>query len=188
MITIKTFTYFIGITIVISTFCLFLYSFLPHLIENDQWERLKGFDMSEEELLKKFQEHEAYIAFYERFPNAQENFRYYNDRGGDIQVGEVNFEKNNTLTMRLNYNEHEDYIDVNVQCDTNEVGYSDFRVDNLFAVDYIKETNCLEIESIISDTNFGLIKEPSPPINLSGSSFCGSDTIYQDGVCLIIVD
>ena len=41
MVTLRTIAYVVGITIAISAFGLFLYSFLPHIIENDQWERIQ---------------------------------------------------------------------------------------------------------------------------------------------------
>lgn len=185
MITLRTIAYVVGITIAISAFGLFLYSFLPHLIENDQWERLGGADVSEEELLKKFQEHEAYIVFYDRFSDAKEDFRYYKYGGGEMQVGTVNFEKNNSLILSLNYNDREEAIYADVRCNVNEDGYRDLRADNLFVIDFIKQTNCLEIESTITNTSLSLEEEPKPPINFSGSSSCGPDARYSDGVCVV---
>lgn len=187
MITLRTIAYVVGITIAISAFALFLYSFLPHLIENDQWERLGGADISEEELLKKIQAHDAYIAFYDRFPDAKEDFRYYKHRGGsgEMQVGVVNFEKNNSLTLSLNYNDRDEAIYANVRCDTNEEGYRDLRADNLFVIDFINQTNCLERESTI--TNTSLEQVPEHPFILGGSPACGPDTRFSDGVCVVII-
>ena len=183
MITLKKLSYLVGLTIAIATFSLFLYSFLPHLIENDQWERLDGADISEEELLKKFQQHDAYLAFYERFPDAKEDYRYDKRGRGEMQVGVVNFEKNNTLTLSLNYNHRDEDINANVRCETNEDGHRNLRADNLFVVDFIKQTNCLELESTMTTTSL----EPEPvdaPITFSGSS-CGAGAIYRDGVCMV---
>lgn len=64
----------VGIGIATSVFALFLVSALPNIIENtaNQWWMLGDAGMSEEALLAKFQEHPAYAAMYERFPDAVE--------------------------------------------------------------------------------------------------------------------
>ena len=49
-------------------------------------------------------------------------------------------------------------------------------------MDFLKQTNCLEIESTIS--NAVLEPEPVPPVSFSGFS-CGRDTVYNDGVCIV---
>lgn len=127
-----------------------LYTFLPMMIQNNQWENLDGFNISEEELLKKFQAEPAYLAFYDRFPDASEELNY-NRHGGDMQVGAVNFEKNNQLRLHLNYNQYDERINVNVNCDTQSNNSRNMYADGLFAIDFINQTNCLELES--SETN-----------------------------------
>lgn len=187
MITLRTIAYVVGITIAISAFGLFLYSFLPHLIENDQWERIGGENISEEELLKKFQNHNAYIAFYDRFPDAQEDYRHYKYGGGEMQVGVINFEKNNSLTLNLNYNDRDESIYANIRCDTNEDRNRDLRADNLFVMEFIEKTNCLEIESTITNTSLNLEEEPELPIIFGSSTSCDADARYSDGVCIVTI-
>ena len=42
MLTLQKIAYGVGISIAVSVFVLFLYSFLPHLLQNDQWENIDG--------------------------------------------------------------------------------------------------------------------------------------------------
>jgi len=126
-------------------FALFLYSFLPHLIQNDQWERIDGLKMSDEDLLAEFQATPAYVAFYEKYPDAKEEL---NNRrsGGELQVGIANIEKGNFMKLNLYYNEYDDRINVNVSCETPN-NRENMHSDGLFAVDFIKQTECLSLET-----------------------------------------
>ena len=143
--------YFVGIGIAVSVFFMVLYSFLPMMIQNNQWDNLDGFNISEEELLKRFQAEPAYLAFYAKYPDAKEELNY-NRHGGSMQVGAVNFEKNNTLRLHLNYNDYDERINVNVNCETQNNTERNMYADGLFAIDFINQTNCLDLESS-SETN-----------------------------------
>jgi len=139
----------VGISIAISVFVLFLYSFLPHLIQNDQWENIDGMEMSDEELLEEFHATPAYLAFIERFPDAKEELNNHR-HGGELQVGIANYEKNNTLRLNLYFNDYDDRINVNVDCQTSN-NRDNMHADGLFAIDFIKQTNCLDLEPILTD-------------------------------------
>ncbi len=143
----RTITYVVGIVIAVSAFSLFLYSFLPHLINNDQWENLDKEDLSDAELMAEFQATPAYQAFYERYPDAKEEL---NNRrhGGELQVGIANFEKNNYLTLHLYFNDYDNRVNVNVMCDSSN-NQQERHAEGLFAIDFIKQTNCLELEPIV---------------------------------------
>lgn len=143
----RTISYVVGIVIAVSAFSLFLYSFLPHLISNDQWENLDRKDMSDAELMKEFQATPAYQAFYERFPDAKEELNNHN-HGGELQVGVANFENNNYLKLHLYFNEYDSRVNVNVNCDSSN-SRQGMHADGLFALDFIEQTNCLDLKPSI---------------------------------------
>lgn len=148
MIPLTKIAYGVGITIAVSVFVLFLYSFLPHLIQNEQWENIDGMGMSDEELLGELQSTPAYIAFLERFPDAKEELN--NSRhGGELQVGIANYEKDNYLRLNLYFNSYDDRINVNVSCQSSN-NRNNMHADGLFAIEFIKQTNCLDLEPIDS--------------------------------------
>ncbi len=145
MFSMQKIAYIVGITIAISVFVLFLYSFLPHIIQNDQWENIDGLKMSDEDLLKEFQATPAYIAFYDRFPDAKEELNNHR-HGGELQVGIANLDKGNFLKLNLYYNEYDERINVNVSCETPN-NRENMHSDGLFAIDFISQTDCLNLES-----------------------------------------
>lgn len=145
MLPLSKIAYGVGITIAVSVFVLFLYSFLPSIIQNEQWKNIDGMNMDDEKLLEEFQATPAYIAFYERFPNATEELNNYRS-GGELQIGIANYEKNNYLKLNLYYNNYDDRINVNVDCQTSD-NRNNMYADGLFAIEFIKQTNCLNLES-----------------------------------------
>jgi len=152
MITLKKITYCVGIGIALSIFVLFLYSFLPHTIQNNAWNNLDTTPLNKEELLKKFQEHPAYAAFYERFPDAKEEINYNkNGNRGELEVGIRNSENGNTLSLHMYYNTYEDRVNVNINCDiqSNEryIDRSNLHANGLFTIDFIEQTDCMELEN-----------------------------------------
>lgn len=165
----------VGIGISLSIFVLFLYSFLPNIINNNDWDNFDSTNLTKEELLEKYQKHPAYVAFYERFPDAKEEFNFNPKRhDGNIQVGVANFEKANTLKLDMRYNKYDDSIFVSINCFTNNGKNQSTNTNGLFVVDYIEQTNCLELTaddddivlgtgSSSSTTIFPRIIEISPP-------------------------
>lgn len=133
-------------------FFLFLYAALPSIIENsaNQWERLDRSNNSEDELRAKFMEHPAYKAMHERFSDAREEMSYHGGGNGNMRVGVMNIENGNQLILDMYYNNYEDKVGANVHCNVNSP--KSMNADGLFAVDFIKNTDCLEIESEITDT------------------------------------
>ncbi len=149
MLSLQKIAYGVGISIAVSVFVLFLYSFLPHLIQNEQWENIDGMEMSDEELLEEFHATPAYLAFIERFPDAKEELNNHR-HGGELQVGIANYEKNNSLRLNLYFNNYDDRINVNVDCQTSN-NQDNMRADGLFAIEFIKQTNCLDREPTLTD-------------------------------------
>ena len=148
MISLTRIAFGVGITIAVSVFVLFLYSFLPHLIQNEQWENIDGMGLSDEELLEEFHATPAYVAFLERYPDAEEELNNHRS-GGELQVGVANYEKNNYLKLNLYFNKYDDRINVNVDCQTSN-NRDNLHANGLFAIEFIKQTNCLDLEPIDS--------------------------------------
>ncbi len=149
MLTLQKIAYGVGISIAVSVFVLFLYSFLPHLLQNDQWENIDGIGMIDEELLEEFHATPAYVAFLERYPDASEELNNHRS-GGELQVGVANYEKNNYLKLNLYFNNYDDRINVNVDCQTSN-NRDNLHANGLFAIEFIKQTNCLDLESSLTD-------------------------------------
>ena len=149
MLTLQKIAYGVGISIAVSVFVLFLYSFLPHLLQNDQWENIDGIGMIDEELLEEFHATPAYVAFLERYPDASEELNNHR-HGGELQVGVANYEKNNYLKLNLYYNDYDDRINVNVDCQTSN-NRDNLHANGLFAIEFIKQTNCLDLEPSLTD-------------------------------------
>ena len=161
----RTIAYFVGLGISISMFGLFLYSFLPTLIANNPWTVIGNMLISDEELLKKLKAHPSYAAFYERFPDAKEELR--NPRtSGTLQVGVSNFDKGNTLTLRLDFQKYDGQVNANVSCKTmDDERNRNLRAHGLFVLDFIENTNCLELEPTINPTKDGnLAPRPTEPV------------------------
>ena len=141
------FAIYLGIGIGVTFFTLFLVAALPSILENsvDQWERLDKSNNSEEELRAKFVEHPSYMAMYERFPDAKEEISYHGRGNGNMKVGIMNFENNNQLILDLYYNDYEDKVNANAYCNTNS-DRNRMNADGLFAEDFIRNTDCLEVK------------------------------------------
>ena len=151
MITLRKITYFVGLGISISMFGLFWYTFLPEIIQNNPWAEIGNSFMSDEELLKKLKAHPSYAAFYERFPDAKEELRNHR-HGGSLQVGVSNFEKNNMLSLNLRFQTYGN-VNANIHCRTMNNDYDrNLSAEGLFVLDFIENTNCLELEPTINPT------------------------------------
>ncbi|MDH3385107.1 MAG: hypothetical protein OEL77_03725 [Nitrosopumilus sp.] len=95
-------------------------------------------------------ERPAYKAIHERFSEVREGLNYHGGENGNLRVGVMNFENGNQLILNMYSNEYDDRIEAHVNC---EISNSrDMNADGLFAVDFIKNTDCLELETEITDT------------------------------------
>ncbi len=149
MLTLQRIAYGVGISISVSVFVLFLYTILPELIINNGWTNMDGNQLTDEELLKEFHATPAYIAFLERYPDAQEDLNSHRS-GGDLQVAVGNNEKENYLKLVLYFNSYDDRINVNVDCQTLH-NDANLHANGIFSIDFIKQTNCLDLEPTDSD-------------------------------------
>ena len=139
------FAIYLGIGMGVTFFVLFLFAAIPGIIQNSiqQWEQLDNQSKSEEELKAKFEKHAAYQAMYERFPDAKEELTYHGGGNGNMRVGVMNFETNKQLILDMYYNSYEDRVTAAVNCIGNNS--EGMNTDTLFAEDFIKNTNCLDV-------------------------------------------
>ena len=130
-----------------------LYITIPGMIQyqSDEWERLgNSAGSNDDEVMALYTAHPAYIAFYETYPDAKEEFNSRNRGNSELQVGIMNFDTNNTLKLDMNYDKRDDRMRVNVRCNTMD-GERDLYADGLFAEDFIRNTACLSLVKENSD-------------------------------------
>ena len=144
-------------------FGLFWYTFLPGIIQNNPWAELGG-SLSDEELLKKLKTHPSYTAFYERFPDAKEELQNFRHRG-NLEVGVSNFEKNNMLSLKLRFQPYDGQVSASIRCITMNNDYDrNLNAEGIFVLDFIENTNCLELEPTINPTGYSdLDRRPAGP-------------------------
>lgn len=143
---------YLGMGVVSALFVLFLIVAVPHMLDDalDRWEKMGApDDAAEQELRTKFQEHPAYKAMYERFPDAKEELEYYSNQG-QIKVGVMNFETNSNLILHMDYTEWRDTITIHAECVTNSEVTSK-SADSLFVEDFIKRTDCVDAAPVNTD-------------------------------------
>ena len=145
------FAIYLAIGIGVTFFGLFLFSILPHMIENtaNDWERAIGGSTtnSEEEIMTLLTAHPTYIAFYETYPDAKEEFEKRHRGNGNLSVGVMNFETGDQIVLDMRYDKRDDRVRINVRCTmVNEEGRRDdnLRAEGLFAEDFIRNVDCLD--------------------------------------------
>ena len=139
------FALYLAIGVGITIFVLFLIASLPFIIEDalHQWERLDRSDRSQDEIYSKMAEHPAYLAMYEVYPDAKEEFTYRDRGNAKLQVGVMNFETQNRLTLDLRYSAYDDRTHANVYCSVGE-DRREVSAEGLFAEGFIRNVDCLE--------------------------------------------
>ena len=131
----------IGIGIVI--FSLFLYSILPHIIENSgrDWDRATKSGMLSEEILQLFKEEPAYIAMLDKYPDAKEEFKFNKPQRSELQVGVYNTENDNQLVLKIWYDYNQN-ISTYLECIPGN-GDDRLKISGLFVINYIQNNTCL---------------------------------------------
>ena len=133
----KNIAYSTGIVIAVSMFILFLVSFIPNL--GNEWDRN---NLDREEALVLLQTQPAYVAMYERFPESVERFTHSEHNNGEMEVGVRNPDTAMSLVLRM-YTYGDGISHMTVACENRTTDHEEF-VDGLFAVEFIKTTDCLE--------------------------------------------
>ena len=132
---IQRLTYYLGIGMAVTLFILLLVAVVPNLVQSTDYDtRTDG------EILEMFTTHPAYLAMYERFPNATEEFESHGHGGGSLRVGVMDFEDGTQLILYMN--SHGRNVYANVECIGGDEGPGR-AVDGLFAAEYIRITDCL---------------------------------------------
>lgn len=146
----KTIAYVVGITIAISSFSMLLYSFLPIMIYNNAWDNQRynnEFDISEDEILEKFKAHPVYVAFYEKYPDAVEEFKP-GKNNAELELGVANFDTNSYLKVHFGMSPYDKQIHINSFCD-NDVPSTGNPIrqrhaDGIFVKEFIEITDCVK--------------------------------------------
>lgn len=126
----------------ITLFTLFLLMLVPMVVmSSDPW--MMNIDTrSNEELMEVFAEHPAYLAIYERFPDAKEEFEgNTNTGGGSLRVGVANLETGAQLILHLSTHQHN--MHAHAECIQGNEGPI-VSIDSLFVAEYISSTACIE--------------------------------------------
>ncbi len=129
--------YYLGIGMVSTLFTLLLIMVVPNLAQD------AGYDAkTDDDILAMFTTHPAYLAMYERYPNAVEEFEVGDHGDASLRVGVMDFESGVQLVLFMNaYRDHVGYV--NVECVGNDEDPGT-RVDGLFAAEFIRVTDCIE--------------------------------------------
>ena len=115
---------YLAIGIGITIFSLFLYSILPHIIENasHDWERAMGNSMTEEELKALFYAEPAYTIFKEKYPDAIESYDK-GHRGNDaLNLVMYNYTNLNEIRLDIRYDTYRQNVGVDAACHINIIG------------------------------------------------------------------
>ena len=135
---IRRLAYYLGIGMAVTLFVLLLIAAVPNLVQDADY---AGTDArTNAELLAMFTTHPAYSAMYERFPDAAEEFEIHGRGDGSLRVGVMDFESGTQLILYMNV--HGRNVYANIECI--DIEEPRVVVDGLFAVEYIKITDCLE--------------------------------------------
>ena len=152
---------YLAIGIGVTIFALFLYTILPHIIENSSrdWERAMGNSMTEDDLKALFYAEPAYSLFKEKYPEAIESFDSWNKGEGRLNLVMYNYTNFNEIRLDIDYNRYRENVDVRVNCQVQIPGndrqmHRDAQGDG--AVDFIEKMDCLNISlpSDITPTNY----------------------------------
>jgi len=142
--TLQKISYCLGIGIGVTVFILFLHSYLPHMINNSDWERAEIKMIDAEFMQNEMESHQAFIAFKERYPDALGQFDKHNRGGGSYEIAIANFTSNTSLTLLMDYSVNSGKINVNVRCDKFDSDIRDVNVHGVLSVQFIKENTCIE--------------------------------------------
>ena len=139
---------YLAIGIGVTVFALFLYSILPHIIENSSrdWDRELGNSMTEDDLKALFFAEPAYLIFKEKYPDAIESYESWNKGEGRLYLTMYNYTNFNEIRLDLDYNRHRENVQVNVNCQVHIPGndrqmHRNAQGDG--AADFIEKMDCL---------------------------------------------
>lgn len=115
---------YLAIGIGVTIFALFLYTILPHIIENSSrdWDRALGNNMSDEELEAMIYADPSYVIFKEKYPDATENFNNRHRGNVSLEMNAMNYTNFNEARLNIHYNDYDDQVQSNASCQINIPG------------------------------------------------------------------
>lgn len=118
------FAIYLAIGIGVTIFALFLYTILPHIIENSSrdWDRALGNNMSDEELEVMIYAEPSYVIFKEKYPDATENFNNGHRGNASLEMTAMNYTNFNEVRLNIHYNNYDDQVQSNASCQINIPG------------------------------------------------------------------
>lgn len=140
----QKFTWYLGLGMGITVFVLFLHSYLPHMINNNDWEQVEKTLITPVFMKNQLESHSSFKAFKERYPDAAIEFTKGN-RGVSYQLAIGNFTTNNSLILNLNYQGYDGKLHVDISCEKIDADIRGTNVRGALVTQYIKENTCMEI-------------------------------------------
>ena len=170
---------FVGMGITISVFILFLYAFIPNMIQNNPWDNVEIIYPSGDEIYEMFTQEPAYAAFYDRYPNATEAFRDRGEGRAELELALGDFGKGKYIRLTLDYDRHDKIVWPRIHCE-DFAAPSDYRhqsFDGALVMQFIEQNKCLEGGVYMGNA------EPEPKITIPLA--CGHGTSLVDGTCVL---
>lgn len=187
---------YLGITIGVTVFAMFVIIAIPHMIQDAgrQWEEV--FDSmgvssykTSEELEAFFQADPGYILFKEKYPDSGDNFRFHGQGRGNMEISAMNFENYNLLRFQINDDRgnHKLYYEAHCQ---NNLHDRNIRVSGELSITFIEKIDCLGDEGVISAPS-NLVDKNGYPVPYKNYDLdldlCGSNAqLSAAGVCIIV--
>ncbi len=141
---------YLAIGIGVTIFVLFMYTILPHIIENSSrdWERAMGNSMTEDDFKALFYAEPAYQIFKEKYPDAIESYENRRNGEGRLNLVMYNYTNFNEIRLDINYNRYDESVNVRVNCQVQIPGnerqmHRDAQDSG--AADFIEKMDCLNI-------------------------------------------
>jgi len=140
----QKFVYCLAVGMAVTIFVLFLHSYLPHMINNNAWDRVEQTFITADHMKERMESHMAFQAFHERYPNAIAEFNKRGNYGASYELAIGNFTSNHSVILQMDYKTNGDKINVSVVCDDFGTGSKSTGVRGALATQFIKENTCLE--------------------------------------------
>ncbi len=160
----QKFTWYLGLVMGITVFVLFLHSYLPHMINNNDWEQVERTLITPAFMKNQLESHSSFKAFKERYPNGAIEFTKSNGASYELAIG--NFTSNNVLILNLQYQAYQQKINVDVSCNKIDSDIRGTNVRGALVTQYIKENTCMEIGVTGPVVKTGIIQFDEYPIEI----------------------
>jgi len=140
----QKFAYCLAVGMAVSIFAMFLHSYLPVMINNNNWDRVEQILITSDYMKEKMESHMAFQAFHERYPNAVTEFNKHGNYGASYELAIGNFTSNHSFTLKMDYQTNGDKVMVSAVCDKFGTSSKSTGVRGAITTQFIKENTCLE--------------------------------------------